>query len=122
MRLRGSALNAPARFPVSPWCPVCQRFRPHFERVAARFNGPPSTPLVRVAKIDCVAQAPLCQRYKVQGYPTLRFGHPGDFMGAGQGTNVDGAPREADAVLRWLNGKLRQCVHVRSACATARTR
>ena len=93
----------------SPWCPVCQRFRPHFERVAARFNGPPSVPLLRVFQIDCVAQAALCKRYHVQGFPTLRFGHPTEFLGQGQGEEVTGAPREAEAVLSWINTRLQKC-------------
>jgi hypothetical protein len=102
---------------------VCQRFRPHLERVAARFNGPPSTPLVRVATIDCVAQAKLCARFKVSGYPTLRFGHPPDFLGAGQGDTVDGAPREAEVLLTWINTRLQQCaprVFVRPQSRAAR--
>ena len=77
--------------------------------MAARFNGPADTPLVRVATIDCVGQAKLCQRFGVRGYPTLRFGHPPDFLGAGTGVDVDGAPRTAEAVLTWINAKLVQC-------------
>ena len=89
---------------------MCKRFRPHIERVAARFNGAPSSPLVRIATIDCVAQSALCGRFHVQGFPTLRFGHPADFLGTGQGETVEGAPREADAVLSWINTRLQQCV------------
>ena len=88
---------------------MCQRFRPHIQRVAARFNGPPDVPLVRVATIDCVGQAKLCQRFGVRGYPTLRFGHPPDFLGKGLGVDVDGAPRTAEALLTWINEKLGQC-------------
>ena len=102
---------------------MCQRFRPHIQRVAARFNGPPDTPLVRVATIDCVGQAKLCQRFGVRGYPTLRFGHPPDFLGKGVGVDVDGAPRTAEALLTWINEKLGQCVpRVASACRVCAAR
>ena len=99
--------GAPAHnaFP-RPWCPVCQRFRPHYERLAACFNGPPSDPLVRVAQVDCVAQARLCTEFGVRGYPTLRFGHPADFTHGSHGADVDATPREADVLLAWLNNKL----------------
>ena len=98
---------------------MCKRFRPHLEQVAARFNGPPSTPLVRVATIDCVGQAVLCARFHVQGYPTLRFGHPPDFLGTGQGETVDGSPRMAQPLLDWINKRLGQCAPS-CACGCAR--
>jgi hypothetical protein len=78
--------------------------------VAARFNGPPSEPLVRVAQVDCVAQARLCNEFGVRGYPTLRFGHPADFTHGSHGADVESQPREADVLLGWLNNKLGQCV------------
>ena len=105
----GRALTSPDNT-RRPWCPICQRFRPHYERVAARFNGPPSEPLLRVAQVDCVAQARLCTEFGVRGYPTLRFGHPADFTHGSHGADVDAQPREADVLLGWLNNKLGQCV------------
>lgn len=77
--------------------------------MAARFNGAPSTPPLRLYQIDCVAQASLCKRYHVQGFPTLRFGRPADFLGYGQGEEVTGAPREEAALLSWINARLHMC-------------
>jgi hypothetical protein len=77
--------------------------------VAARFNGPPSVPRLLLAQIDCIAQKDLCTRLHLVGYPTLRFGHPAEFLGGGLGEEVTGAPREADALLRWINGRLSTC-------------
>jgi len=96
---------------------VCQRFRPHYERVAARFNGPPSKPLLRIAQVDCVAQAKLCNEFGVRGYPTLRFGTVADFASGKHGVDVDSSPRDADAVLSWLNTRLSQCVCGRLGCS-----
>lgn len=89
---------------------MCQRFRPHYERVASRFNGrPPSASggvSLLVTTVDCVAQQKLCARFKVAGFPTLRFGHPADFLGSGQGTSIDSGPRTAETLLAWVNAKL----------------
>lgn len=40
------------------WCPACQHFQPHYERVAAFFNAvPPPQPEVYVARVDCAKEA-----------------------------------------------------------------
>ena len=39
------------------WCPACQHFAPHYEKVAAFFHGaPPPKPEVYVARVDCATE------------------------------------------------------------------
>lgn len=39
------------------WCPACQHFAPHYEKVAAFFYGsPPPKPEVYVARVDCATE------------------------------------------------------------------
>jgi thiol oxidase len=61
-----------------------------------------------VAKVNCVAESALCTRWKVQGFPGLRFGHPADFAAGRSGEDVTGGPRSAEALLAWLNARLGQ--------------
>ena len=50
----------------APWCGHCRHAKPEFERFARRAAG-----VVRVGAVDCDANQDLCQRYRVQGFPTI---------------------------------------------------
>lgn len=54
-------------FMYAPWCSVCSKLSPVFDRVAANYSGE-----ARFAKIDATAAgSTLATRFQVNGYPTL---------------------------------------------------
>jgi len=52
------------------WCGHCKSMLPAFNEVGALYNGPDSS--VLVAYVECTAEADLCSKHGVSGYPTLK--------------------------------------------------
>ncbi|KAK9839872.1 hypothetical protein WJX81_007676 [Elliptochloris bilobata] len=89
------------------WCPACQHFQPAYERVAAYFHAvPPPQPEVYVARVDCATQSVLCNRFNVGHYPTLKFGHAGDFGAAKDKLEELSGARTANDVIQWAGKQL----------------
>ncbi|KIJ70521.1 hypothetical protein HYDPIDRAFT_122452 [Hydnomerulius pinastri MD-312] len=75
----------------APWCGHCKALAPHYEEAATALKENN----IKLAKVDCVDQAELCQAHGVQGYPTLkvfRNGEPTDYSG----------PRKADGIISYM--------------------
>ncbi|ESK96047.1 protein disulfide isomerase [Moniliophthora roreri MCA 2997] len=75
----------------APWCGHCQALAPQYEQAATTLKEKN----IKLAKVDCVDQADLCQANGVQGYPTLkvfRNGIPTDY----------GGPRKADGIVSYM--------------------
>lgn len=55
---------------TAPWCGHCQRLAPEYERAAAKLDG-----IVKLAYVDCddKGSQAICQRYGVEGFPTLKL-------------------------------------------------
>lgn len=53
---------------LAPWCAHCKRLSPVWDDLARKLVG---TPGLRVAKVDCSQFEKLCDREKIDGYPTL---------------------------------------------------
>lgn len=54
----------------APYCGYCKKMIPAYNKLAENLKG-----LVDVATLDCTSSsnAPICSKYNVEGYPTLKF-------------------------------------------------
>uniref|UniRef100_A0A7R9YQB2 Thioredoxin domain-containing protein n=1 Tax=Chlamydomonas euryale TaxID=1486919 RepID=A0A7R9YQB2_9CHLO len=75
------------RYPIvvvnffAPWCHWCQRLEPTWDAATSAVHDkyPESDGRVRLAKVDCVAEAALCQEHFIQAFPSIRvFRHGHD--------------------------------------------
>ncbi|KAI9221402.1 thioredoxin-like protein [Blastocladiella britannica] len=55
----------------APWCPHCKKLAPKFLKAAKELADWRETYDYHLAKVDCVAEEGLCNKLKVDGYPTL---------------------------------------------------
>ncbi|KAL3690774.1 hypothetical protein R1sor_004425 [Riccia sorocarpa] len=72
----------------APWCGHCKKLAPEYEKLGNIFK---KTKNVLIGKVDCDDHKPLCSKYGVQGFPTLKWfpagsQEPKDYSG---GRNVD---------------------------------
>ncbi|KIM46139.1 hypothetical protein M413DRAFT_16878 [Hebeloma cylindrosporum] len=75
----------------APWCGHCKALAPHYEEAATALKEKN----IKLAKVDCVDEADLCQSKGIQGYPTMkvyRNGEPTDYNG----------PRKADGIISYM--------------------
>ncbi|KZT19258.1 protein disulfide isomerase [Neolentinus lepideus HHB14362 ss-1] len=75
----------------APWCGHCKALAPEYEQAASALKEKS----IKLAKVNCVDEADLCQAHGVQGYPTLkvfRDGEPTDYTG----------PRKADGIVSYM--------------------
>lgn len=58
----------------SPWCLNSRALKPTWDRLATQFLDHPR---ILVGDIDCIGSgASLCEKHRIQGYPTLMWGKP----------------------------------------------
>jgi protein disulfide-isomerase A6 len=91
----------------APWCGHCQRLAPEYESAAKRLSG-----LAKLVAVDCDSDLnkPLCGKFGVRGFPTLKIfgggtpkGHPSGFPH----NNLDyQGERTADAIVREVRSRL----------------
>lgn len=55
----------------APWCGHCKNLKPAWIEAARDVKGK-----VKLGAVDCTAQQEVCMKYKVQGYPTIKFFDP----------------------------------------------
>jgi protein disulfide-isomerase A6 len=53
---------------VAPWCGHCKKLEPEFDEAAKQLDGTN----VKLARVDATQNEALAQKFKVQGYPTLK--------------------------------------------------
>ena len=78
----------------APWCGHCKKFKPELEKAAAVLR---KENLI-VAKVDATVEKDLAQKYKVRGYPTVKF------FKKGVATDYTAGRREKD-VINWMRKK-----------------
>eukprot|EP00967_Tisochrysis_lutea_P025674 scaffold29650_cov40-Tisochrysis_lutea.AAC.1 len=58
----------------APWCGHCKKLKPDWDALAEVHEG---SQKVLIADVDCTAAGkPLCEKYGVRGYPTLKYFNP----------------------------------------------
>ncbi|KAF8607657.1 disulfide isomerase [Ceratobasidium sp. AG-I] len=75
----------------APWCGHCKALAPQYEEAATTLKNTS----IKLAKVDCVDNADLCQANGVGGYPTLkvfRNGKDKEYSG----------PRKADGIVSYM--------------------
>jgi protein disulfide-isomerase A1 len=75
----------------APWCGHCKALAPHYEEAATALKEKN----IKLAKVDCVEEADLCQAKGIQGYPTLKVYRNGEH------TDYSG-PRKADGIISYM--------------------
>lgn len=75
----------------APWCGHCKALAPHYEEAATVLKDKG----IKLAKVNCVDEADMCQKNGVQGYPTLRVYRNGEHV------NYSG-PRSSEGIISYM--------------------
>jgi len=82
----------------APWCGHCKKLAPEYAEAAQTLAE--SNPNVKLAKVDCTVQKQACEKYSVQGFPTLKF----FVKGNSEPLPYEGG-RTAGEIVNWLKKK-----------------
>lgn len=80
----------------APWCGHCKALAPEYAKAAGQLNSEGSE--VRLGKVDATIQTELGERFKIRGYPTIKFfidGTPIEYAGG----------RSSDEIIQWIKKK-----------------
>jgi len=80
----------------APWCGHCIALEPEYKKAAKMLSEADSP--VSLAKVDATKEKKVAEKFKIEGFPTLKFfnqGQPSEYSG----------PREAEGIVDWLTKK-----------------
>ena len=79
------------------WCPHCKKAKPVFDEVEKDLNGRPiNVYTVTFKTVDCEAEPDMADKFKIDGYPTVKL------VKDGQVIEYDANP-EKDKIMEFLN-------------------
>lgn len=78
----------------APWCGHCKALAPEYEAAALELKEKDTNK--KLAKVDCIENAQICQQFNVTGYPTLKY-----FEGGVEDRAFNGA-RTKDGILSFM--------------------
>lgn len=55
----------------NPYCTHCQHFKPTWSKFSEEYDGS-----FLIADVDCIAHEKICERFKIDAFPTLKWIHP----------------------------------------------
>jgi len=79
----------------APWCGHCKQLAPHFAAAAEKLQG-----MVQFVGIDCTVEAQLCQKFGIQGYPSMKIFADGKMTDYRRGRTAKDMARQANALLK----------------------
>jgi len=59
----------------APWCGYCKQMAPHWEKLGHEWAN---KTFALIAEVDCTTEGKMCDEQNIQGYPTVKYGDPGD--------------------------------------------
>lgn len=79
------------------WCPHCKKAKPIFDEVEKELNGKPINGYtVKFTTVDCEAEPDMADKFKIEGYPTIKL------VKDGQVIEYDAKP-DKDKITEFLN-------------------